>query len=327
MNNFIILLKILTSNVKYFYISGKLRVLKFMQNSPKINKIVQGDAIKVLKQCKPDYFNLTVFSPPYDALRDYNGFSLSLHNLGEALFRVTKPGGLVVLVIQDQTKGGHKSLTSFRTIVDWCDNIGFGLWECSIYNRHGKEGAWWSKRLRVDHEYMPIFIKGDKPEYFNKEPLKIPCKHAGKFMMGGANRNKDNKTIESSKIIINNTKCPGTVWNLSNGGDKVQMKRDHPATYPDQIPYRFIQLFCPPNGIVLDPMVGSGSTAIAAKILGRKYLGIDISPEYCKLARNRLKYNQTNLVENFHNIIPLRKNKQSRKTNEDIEKQQRKKAA
>jgi hypothetical protein len=64
------------------------------------------------------------------------------------------------MVIQDSTKDFAKSLTSFRTIVDWCDNIGFRLFECNIYNRQGTEGAWWKQRFRVDHEYMPIFLKG-----------------------------------------------------------------------------------------------------------------------------------------------------------------------
>lgn len=271
----------------------------------KRNTIICGDGVRVLADFPAECFDLTVFSPPYDGLRDYNGFTLDLHGLGAALFRVTKSGGVVVMVIQDQTRGGRKSLTSFRTILDWCDNIGFGLWECVIYHRHGKDGAWWQRRLRVDHEYMPVFVKGDKPAYFNKQPLKIPTKHGGKAMTGGANRNKDNRTVASAPMVINAEKCPGTIWNISNGGDKVQMKRAHPATYPDRIPYQFIQLFCPPDGLVLDPMLGSGSTAMAAKLLGRDYIGIDISEEYCLLAQKRLAQNQSNLVAGFRNAVPL----------------------
>ena len=103
------------------------------------------------------FFDLTVFSPPYDGLRDYNGYEFDMHKLGEELFRVTKEGGIVVMVIQDQTIDGHKSLTSFKTIIDWCDNIGFGLFECNIYKKQGKDGAWYTKRFRVDHEYIPNF--------------------------------------------------------------------------------------------------------------------------------------------------------------------------
>ena len=118
--------------------------------------------------------------------------------------------------------------------------------------------------------------------------MKIPSKHAGKYMKGGANREKNGITQESSAMIINSTKCPGTIWNFANGGDKVQLKRKHPATFPDKIPYKLIQCFTQRGDLVLDPMVGSGSTAITAHILERDYIGIDISSEYCKLSRKRI---------------------------------------
>ena len=263
--------------------------------------IICGDAIDVLRAFPRNRFDLTIFSPPYDGLRDYNGYALDLHALGKELHRVTREGGVAVMVIQDQTIGGAKSLTSFRAILDWCDNIGWRLFECAIYQKNGKDGAWWKRRLRVDHEYMPIFVKGQKPRHFDKEPVKIPCKHAGKSMTGGANRNKDNKTVASVPLKINGTKCPGTIWDFANGGDKVHLKRRHPATFPDKIPYQFIQLFTEKGGWVLDPMVGSGSTAVTAHLLGRKYVGIDISAEYCALARQRIEALQSNMAPGFKN--------------------------
>lgn len=259
------------------------------------NKIICGDSLDVLKQYEDNTFDLTVFSPPYDNLRDYKGYVLDLHSLGKELYRVTKEGGVVVMVIQDQTINGHKSLTSFRTILDWCDNIGFGLFECNIYKKQGKDGAWFTRRFRVDHEYIPIFVKGQKPTFFNKENVKIPSKHGGKTLTGGANREKDGTTKKSQTFEINLLKCPGTIWDYSNGGDKNKVKRQHPATYPDKIPYDFIQVFTEKDGVVLDPMVGSGSTCIAAKVLGRHYVGIDISKEYCDIAIERIENNETNL--------------------------------
>ncbi|MBI4672892.1 MAG: site-specific DNA-methyltransferase [Chloroflexi bacterium] len=119
----------------------------------------------------------------------------------------------------------------------------------------------------VDHEYMPIFLKGRKPQYFNKEPLNVPSKHAGKVMTGFANRRTNGKTGPSITKAINATKCRGTIWDYLMAGDKNPLKRQHPAPFPDQIPYDFIQCFCPPGGIVLDPFMGSGSTAAAAKLL------------------------------------------------------------
>ena len=254
-----------------------------------INKIICGDSAVVLKEIPDNSIDLVVTSPPYDDLRVYNGFVLDLHTIGEEVYRVLKPGGICAMVIQDSTKNYGKTLTSFKTIIDWCDNIGFKLFECCIYHKNGTEGAWWKNRFRVDHEYMPIFLKGDKPQYFNKEPLKIPSKHGGKIMSGFANRKTDGTTGPSVRKMINPMKCRGTVWDYMMAGDKNPLKRKHPATFPDKIPYDFIQCFCPEDGIVLDPFIGCGSTAVMAKKLGRKYVGIDISPEYCDLSKERLE--------------------------------------
>src|SRR3989344_1108806 len=254
-----------------------------------LNKIFCGDAVEVLKKIPSNSVDLVVTSPPYDDIRTYNGFSLNLPAVGKELHRVLKDGGIAAMVIQDSTRNFGKTLTSFKTIIDWCDNAGFKLFETVIYRKYGTEGAWWTKRFRVDHEYMPIFLKGDRPAYFNKEPLKVPSKHGGKTMTGSGNRRTDGTTTKTITREINGMKCRGTVWDYLNAGDKNPLKRKHPATFPDKIPTDFIQCFCPPKGIVLDPFIGCGSTAVAAKQLGRNYIGIDISKEYCKLTEERIK--------------------------------------
>ncbi|MEK7535433.1 MAG: site-specific DNA-methyltransferase, partial [Patescibacteria group bacterium] len=230
-----------------------------------------------------------ITSPPYDSIRDYKGFTLDLHAAGKEIHRVLKEGGMAVMVIQDQTKNFGKSLTSFRTILDWCESFGFKLFETVIYRKYGAEGAWWSKRFRVDHEYIPIFLKGERPGYFNKEHLKIPSKHGGKTLTGGGTRLTNGIRINTRAITINPKKCRGTIWDYLTAGDGSRLKHEHPATFPNQLPYDFIQCFCPPNGIVLDPFVGSGTTTVAAKNLGRSYIGIDIAPEYCTIAKKRME--------------------------------------
>jgi len=254
-----------------------------------LNKILCGDAIEVLKTIPSDSIDLVVTSPPYDDIRTYNGFSLNLPAVGRELYRVLKDGAIAAMVIQDATRNFGKTLTSFKTIIDWCDNAGFKLFETVIYRKYGTEGAWWKYRFRVDHEYMPIFLKGNRPAYFDKEPLKVPSIHGGKIMTGSGNRRTDGTTTKTVTRMINGMKCRGTVWDYLNAGDKDPLKRKHPATFPDRIPMDFVQCFCPQKGVVLDPFIGCGSTAVAAKKLGRNYVGIDISKEYCKLAEERLE--------------------------------------
>src|SRR3989338_8450671 len=97
-----------------------------------LNKIICGDAVEVLRKIPSNSVDLVVTSPPYDDIRTYNGFSLNLPAIGKELHRVLKDGGIVAMVIQDATRNFGKTLTSFKTIIDWCDNAGFKLFETSI---------------------------------------------------------------------------------------------------------------------------------------------------------------------------------------------------
>jgi site-specific DNA-methyltransferase (adenine-specific) len=128
--------------------------------------ILTGDALEILPTLPAGVVDLTVFSPPYDGIREYGkNWSLDSRGLGDQLFRVTADGGVCAVVIGDGTKNFAKSLTSFRWAVDWVDRAGWRLFECCIYQRHGNPGASWSQRFRVDHEYILIFFKGERPKH------------------------------------------------------------------------------------------------------------------------------------------------------------------
>ncbi len=254
------------------------------------NTIVVGDAVAVLASFPAESIDLTLFSPPYDDVRDYHGgWVFDGVALGRELFRVTKDGGVCVVVIGDGTKDFAKSLTSFRLAVNWCDVGGWRLFETVIYQRHGNPGAWWTKRFRVDHEYILIFFKGKRPKTFHKEHLMIPSKHAGKIYTG-----TDRLTSGGFKQIIpkavNETKCRGTIWQYATSnseGNKLKLK--HPATFPDALADDIIRCFSEPGDVVLDPMCGSGTTCVMAKQNQRTYSGIDVSEEYAAIAMKRLQ--------------------------------------
>lgn len=108
-------------------------------------------------------------------------------------------------------------------------------------------------------------------------------------MTGSGNRKTNGETTNTITRPINETKCPGTVWDYLMAGDKNPLKRKHPAVFPDKIPLDFVQVFCPEGGVVLDPFMGSGSTAVAAIRTGRNYIGFDISEEYVQIANERIK--------------------------------------
>jgi len=254
-----------------------------------IGQIHCGDCLEVLQAVDDESVDLTVFSPPYDGIRDYDrNWTLDYSSLGHQLLRVTRDGGVAAVVIGDGTKNFAKSLTTFRWAVDWVDRVGWKLFECCIYSRHGNPGAWWTKRFRVDHEYILIFFKGGRPKFFDKEHLLIDSKHAGKTYSG-----TDRLTSGGFKKItpkaVNAKKCRGTIWKYATSnteGNRTKLK--HPATFPDQLAEDLVLCFSEQGDTVLDPMCGSGTTAVVAAKAHRPFIAIDINPEYVDIIRRRL---------------------------------------
>ena len=268
-----------------------------MDGMPCPDTLIHGDCLEVMKHIADNSIDMAVFSPPYDKIRDYHaGWVFDSGAMGDALFRVIKPGGVCAMVIGDSTKNFAKSLTSFRLVVDWCDRAGWKLFECCIYQRRGVPGAWWSRRFRVDHEYIFIFFKGDKPKAFSKEHLMVPSEYAGRIIRGGK-RMSDGTTKKMSLKIHNPLKCRGTVWEyMTSCTENNKLKLQHPATYPDKIAEDLILCFTAPGDIVFDPMMGSGTTLAMAVKNRRQFIGCDISAEYFNIAVERVRTQQNELA-------------------------------
>ena len=253
-----------------------------------------GDCLPVLARLPEASVDLTVTSPPYDALKRYDTPAIvDLLKLGSALFRVTKPGGVCALVIGDSARHFAKSLTSFRLAVTWCDKCGWRLFETCLYHRNGTPGPWWRSRFRVDHEYIPLFFKGERPATFHKEALMIPTRHGGQRVSHRPFPRKltaANRLLPTMPRLIQPMKCRGTVWDYAtSSSERNRLKLQHPATMPDALAADLIRGFSNAGDVVLDPLMGSGTTCVMAHRLGRRYLGMDVSPTYCALARQRLE--------------------------------------
>lgn len=230
---------------------------------------------------------LTVTSPPYDQTREYKGFEWNgqwdRFQLGGMLHRVTMEGGIAAVVIQDGTQNFAKSGTSFRLAVEWM-NMGWRLFETVIYAREGRPGAWWNTRFRVDHEYIFLFLKGERPRTFHKEHLMVPSKHAGKQYGGTTRRTDGSLEPYKEKKTVAALKDRGTIWHYAtSNSERNKLKLKHPATFPTLLAHDLIRTFTEPGDLVLDPMAGSGTVPKMASQLDRQYLAFDISPEYCQL--------------------------------------------
>ncbi|MFN0012169.1 MAG: DNA-methyltransferase [Phycisphaerales bacterium] len=257
-----------------------------------VNRIVTGDCLEVLARLPDACVDLIVFSPPYDDLRAYEGgWSVDSRRLGEELLRVTKDGGIAAVVLGDATKKFAKSLTTFRWAVDWVDRVGWRLFECCIYARHGRPGPWWRTRFRVDHEYIMLFLKGERPRRFDKQALRVPTKLSGRVFRTPGKPAGGRRGRSHRPTLVGPLKCRGTVWHYAaSTSEGNRLKLRHPATFPDKLAEDLIRCFSVPGDLVLDPMCGSGTTPVMAARHRRRYLGVDVSRTYTAICRKRLRH-------------------------------------
>ena len=243
------------------------------------------DCLQGLKMLGDNSVDLTLTSPPYDNLRKYNGYSFDFEAIAKELYRITKQGGVVVWVVGDATIKGSESGTSFRQAL-YFKNIGFNLHDTMIYKKKNPIPQN-HNRYEQCFEYMFVLSKG-KPKTFNA--IRTPTKNVGKSFDWGNRKTKmdDNQCRrhrDSEIIEVNATKIHDNIFEYSIGGGKT----GHPAVFPEQLANDHIISWSNEGDIVLDPFMGSGTTAKIAKELNRNYIGFEISPEYCNIAEERIK--------------------------------------
>jgi len=257
-----------------------------------INKIINKNCIDVLSEMPNDCIDLVVTSPPYDDLRDYGekmqwSFEIFAQT-ARLLYKVMKPGGVVVWVVGDKTKDGNKSLTSFKQAI-YFQEIGFNIYDVIIYEKTGA-GPPHPNRYFNSFEYMFILSKG-KPAKVNLLKDK-PNKWAGASTFGNVTRREKNgKLTPKGKKIINKFGIRTNIWKYSNGKgfttkDKIAYK--HPAIFPENLAADHISSWSNEGDVVLDPFAGSGTTGKIAKMLKRKWICIEINKEYCEIAKERI---------------------------------------
>jgi len=247
------------------------------------NKIICGDNLAIMPQIPDGSIDLTVTSPPYDNLRDYHGYTFDFKSIANQLYRVTKDGGVVVWVVGDATINGSETGTSFRQALGFMD-IGFNLHDTMIYKKGGQGATGSILAYWQDFEYMFVFVKG-KLRYFNpiedrqnKTAPRTRLEHMG-------HRYQDGSTKEKRVIIRKEHGRRFNVWEYHESGTRCS----HPAIFPDQLAIDHIFSWSNKGDLVLDPMCGSGTTCKAAVKLGRRYIGIDTSKEYCGISEERIK--------------------------------------
>ncbi len=279
----------------------------------KANSIVVADS-RNLSGISANSVALTVTSPPYHNAINYQehqttekwyrgtvGISLEswldeMKQVFSEVYRVTKPGGFCCIVIGNEIIEGKSKLPLPALLVVELtkEEFGWKFYEEIIWNKvtGGKKRF----RVTVQHPY---------PSYYYPNIMHEQIIILRKMPFGNS---KDKK----SRLVLNDLmkkEVANSVWHIAPVPPSY--RRYHPAAFPEEIPYRLVQLYSNVGDLVLDPFVGSGQTTKMARFLKRKYIGVDKSPKYAKVAQQRTKQapslRKMQLVPNWKHPEPLNK--------------------
>ena len=239
-----------------------------------INTIICDNSLDALQNLPDNCIDLILTSPPYNFGMEYDNtedafdwdkYFYDLFNVFDQCIRVLKYGGRFIVNIQpcfSDYVPTHHFITYYMTQkkMIWKGEI---IWEKNNYNcKYTAWGSWKSPSnpyLKYTWEFIEVYAKGD---------LK---------MLG----NKPDIDAESFK------KWVVAKWDIA---PEHKMKRyNHPAMFPEELAYRCLKLFSYKDSVILDPFVGTGTTCVVAKQTERKYIGIDISEDYCEISEERLR--------------------------------------
>ncbi|MHA1712177.1 MAG: DNA-methyltransferase [Candidatus Freyarchaeota archaeon] len=239
-----------------------------------LDKIMLGDARDVLKKLPSNCVHLMITSPPYNVGKEYDedltlGEYLDfIEEVMREVYRMLVWGGRVCFNVANLGRKPYIPLHAY--LIERFEKIGFLFRGEIIWDKGdavgGASTAWgtWNSAvnpvLRDQHEYIIVLSKGS----FKREK-------------------KDKVDTITREEFLEFTK---SVWRFPPESAK---KIDHPAPFPEELPYRCIQLYTFKGDVVLDPFVGSGTTCVVALKMGRHFIGIDIEEKYVKIARQRIK--------------------------------------
>ena len=275
------------------------------------NAILCGNSRQVLSSLPDDSVHCIVTSPPYYQQRDYSTqiqigneetaemYIAALQGVFQECQRVLRPDGTLWLNLGDKYQNGNLLGLPWRVALA-LQSDGWILRSDIIWHKPNAMPSSVKDRPTTDHEY--VFLLAKTAEYYydidairephvtftEKSKMKGGRNHFGKVNgtpeegKNGGNANlHDGRWDQAFHPLGRNRR---TVWEIPLS----KFRDAHFAVFPEKLVELCVLAGSPQNGVVLDPFLGSGTTAVVAQRLGRKYIGIDSNPEYCAIANQRL---------------------------------------
>jgi DNA modification methylase len=262
------------------------------------NSIILGDCLEILRTFPTCCIDLIVTSPPYADSRKniYMGVSPDkyvdwLAPRAEEFLRVLKPSGTLILNIKEKVVNGERH-TYVVELIKEMRKQGWLWTEEFIWHKKNSFPGKWPNRFRDAWERCLQFNKRKKFKMY-QDAVKIPIGEWANYRLKNLS--------ENDNLRLNSNSKSGFGRRVANWAGRRKVyptnvlhiatecaNRSHSATFPIGLPTWFIKLFTKKGDIVLDPFIGSGTTAVACKELGRNYIGIDIDEKFCKLAKKNI---------------------------------------
>jgi len=242
----------------------------------KTNVCYLGDCLEVMKGIEDKSIDMILTSPPYDNLRDYKGYTFNFEGIAKEIYRVLKDGGVCVWIVGDATIKGSETGTSFKQAL-YFKEIGFNLHDTMIWQKPNPIPRS-HPRYEQGFEYMFVLSKGVPKSV---KLIREPSKNAGKLIVRKIQKTSDG-LLTQTQNICKDTKVKTNVW--LQAPENIGL---HPAMFPEKLAEDHILSWSNEGDTVLDPMAGSGTTLKMAKKNNRKFIGIEISEEYCEIIKER----------------------------------------
>ena len=249
-------------------------------------QLYMGDCLEVMSKLPDGCADLVLTSPPYDEMRNYGsgGWSWDFPRIAEQITRLINKGGVLVWNVNDQTKNGKKSASSFKQVIHF-QSLGLDLIDTMIWEKTGTSMG--SRRLYYPNfEFM--FVMGKSPHRVFNAIEDRPNKVVGAQRVGRGSIQLDGNPKKTGSIPINSKPYGkrNNIWKIApvQGVNKL----NHPAPFPVNLAEDHITTWTNSGDVVMDPFLGSGTTGVAAKNLGRSFIGIEREPEYFHTACRRI---------------------------------------
>jgi len=253
-----------------------------------LNKTYNENCLDTMKEMSNDFVDMTLTSPPYDNLRDYKGYSFDFEPIADELYRITKPGGVVVWVIGDATIKGSETGTSFKQAL-FFKEVGFNLFDTMIYAKKPRGAVGNNKTYWQTFEYMFVFSKGT-PNTINL--IKDRKNKESRKGDRGTKRLTDGSLKKIERAGYEEYGRRTNIWEYDVGkghSSSDDVAFEHPAIFPEKLAKDHIVSWTNEGDLVYDCFMGSGTTAKMCMENNRNYIGSEISKEYCEIIQKRLE--------------------------------------